>query len=144
MNAPALGFVSITTPLSHTEIIRYDKFVQQLFRADTREQMIQHAMIGICEEAGEVAGVLKQSLHYKKIFTKEGLGIRHALVEELGDLRWYIQALMQMYDIPEQDILQHNANKLSKRYVSLRYSDKEAAAREDKKSPFPSIDSSDC
>lgn len=140
MNAPALGFVAITTPAGHVEIVRYDKFVQQLFRADTENQMIQHAMIGICEEAGEVAGVIKQSLHYRKLVTKEGLEITKALLEELGDLRWYIQALMQMFDISEQDILQHNANKLSKRYVELRYSDEKAAAREDKKLAFPPID----
>ena len=133
MSASALGFVSILTPLGAVEIVRYDEFVKQLFRADTFNQMIQHAMIGICEETGEVAGVIKQSLHYRKLVTKEGLEITEALIEELGDLRWYIQALMQMFDIAEQDILQYNANKLSKRYVDLRYSDKEAAERKDKK-----------
>ena len=141
MSASSLGFVYITTPLGHTEVVRYDQFVQQLFRADKSEQMIQHAVIGICEEAGEVAGVIKQSLHYKKSHTKEGLPIRHALIEELGDLKWYMQALMQMYDISEQDILQYNANKLSKRYVSLRYSDAEAAARTDKQIPYLDLDS---
>ena len=57
---------------------------------------------------------------------------KEAMMEELGDLRWYIQATMQMYDLNEQDILQYNANKLAVRYVSLRYSDEEAAARADK------------
>ena len=140
MTAQALGFVSILTPDGHTEIVRYDQFVCQLFRADTDVQMIQHATIGICEEAGEVAGVIKQSLHYKKLNTKEGLDIKQALIEELGDLRWYMQALMQMYDIVEQDVLQYNANKLAKRYVSLRYSDLEAAERKDKYGFNPLLD----
>lgn len=132
MSAIALGFVSIVNSQGHTEIVRYDQFVQQLFRADVAPMMTSHAITGICEEAGEVAGVIKQHLHYRKSATKEGLPIKQALLEELGDLRWYIQALMQMYDLNEQDILQYNANKLAVRYVSLRYSDEEAAARADK------------
>jgi uncharacterized protein YabN with tetrapyrrole methylase and pyrophosphatase domain len=41
---------------------------------------------------------------------------RKNVVEELGDLRFYIQATQQMYDISEGEVLQFNAHKLAERY----------------------------
>jgi hypothetical protein len=53
-------------------------------------------------------------------------------VEELGDLRFYIQAVMNTLGISEYEILQENANKLRVRYAGLSYSNEAAIARADK------------
>ena len=47
-------------------------------------------------------------------------------------MRFYIQAVMNHYEISDKEVLQKNADKLSKRYVSLKYSDEEAIERRDK------------
>lgn len=108
------------------DIIRYDMFVLQLFKADTAAMQKLHAALGICGEAGELADAIKKTVVYGK---KEDMP---NILEELGDLRFYIQAVQNIYGIPEQVILQYNAEKLAKRYSSLRYTDEEAIRRADK------------
>ena len=82
--------------------------------------------LGVCGEAGELADVVKKEVIYGKDHD------RKHLVEELGDLRFYTQAVMNLNGITEQEVLQQNANKLCVRYKQLRYSDESAIAREDK------------
>jgi NTP pyrophosphatase (non-canonical NTP hydrolase) len=108
------------------ETIRYDQFVQQLFKADTRAMMVLHAALGICGEAGELADALKKNAIYNKPID------RNNLVEELGDLEFYMQAVRNLYEISRGEVMQFNAEKLSKRYVGLKYTDQAAQARADK------------
>ena len=110
------------------DIIRYDQFVLQLFKADSSALMKMHAGLGVCGEAGELGDAIKKEIVYGKI--PDVINI----MEELGDLRFYIQALQNLYNIPEQLLLQYNADKLAKRYASLRYTDEEAIRRADKDS----------
>ena len=109
-----------------TDVVRYDQFVKQLFKADSGIMMQMHAALGVCGEAGELADAIKKEVIYCKPADMQNV------IEELGDLRFYMQAVQNLYGITEQDILQYNANKLSKRYSSLRYSDEEAIRRADK------------
>ena len=108
------------------DIIRYDQFVLQLFKADSGALMKMHAGLGVCGEAGELGDAIKKEIVYGK--TPDVINI----MEELGDLRFYIQAVQNLYNIPEQLLLQYNADKLAKRYASLRYTDEEAIRRADK------------
>lgn len=110
------------------DIIRYDQFVLQLFKADSSALMKMHAGLGVCGEAGELGDAIKKEIVYGK--TPDVINI----MEELGDLRFYIQAVQNLYNIPEQLLLQYNADKLAKRYASLRYTDEEAIRRADKDS----------
>lgn len=106
--------------------VRYDDFVRQLFKADTEPMMALHAALGCAGEAGELADAIKKEYIYGKVRDRENI------VEELGDLRFYMQAVMNHYGIPESELLQANGNKLAKRYNGLRYSDAAAIARADK------------
>lgn len=119
--SPCNSFVKV-----NDDIIRYDQFVLQLFKADSAAMMKLHAALGVCGEAGELADAIKKAVVYGK---KEDMP---NIIEELGDLRFYLQAIQNIYGIPEQVILQYNAEKLAKRYVSLRYSDEQAIQRADK------------
>lgn len=116
-----------------TEVIRYDDFVKGLAKPQSLEKMKTHAMLGVCSEAGELASAFKDEIAYEKTHTKEGILIRDAIIEELGDLQWFMQLTMQLYDITPTEVFQHNADKLAKRYVNLKYSDKAAQERADKK-----------
>lgn len=124
----SLGFVNVIDPISKEIIaIRYDEFVRKLFKTRGAIQYdCDHAVIGLAGEVGEICDVVKKF----SIYGKE-IDINH-LIEELGDNRFYEQALMNIFGIPEQTILQANANKLAKRYQGLVYSDKAAIARADK------------
>lgn len=123
----ANSYVHIVNPEGHNDVIRYDVFVHQLFKADTESMMAMHAVLGVCGEAGELADAVKKHIIYNKPLDTANL------IEELGDLRFYIQAIMNLYGINEETIMQANANKLSTRYKGLRYSDAAAQERADKK-----------
>jgi NTP pyrophosphatase (non-canonical NTP hydrolase) len=122
----ANSFVCIMLPEGALETIRYDAFVGLLFKQQSLNLMCLHAALGVAGEAGELADCIKKEIIYGKPFDRKNL------VEELGDLRFYIQATMMLYGISEQEVLQENANKLSVRYKSLRYSDEAAIGRADK------------
>lgn len=123
----ANSFVAIVNDQAHVECIRYDAFVALLFKQMPEHLMKLHAVIGMCGEAGELADAIKKETIYGKPADVENI------VEELGDLRFYIQATMQLYGISEQQVLQTNANKLAVRYKGLTYSDSAAQERADKK-----------
>lgn len=106
--------------------VRYDQFVRQLFKADTEPMMALHAALGCAGEAGELADAIKKEYIYNKPRDRTNI------IEELGDLRFYMQAVMNHYGITESEILQANANKLGKRYKGLRYTDTAAITRADK------------
>jgi NTP pyrophosphatase (non-canonical NTP hydrolase) len=117
----SIGWVDVGT-----ESMRYDKFVYAIFKQDEYYKMLSHAVRGICTEAGEINDAVKKHLDYEKELNLANL------IEELGDLRFYMQAIMNMFSLDEQMILQVNAAKLLKRYPSLKYSNADATERKDK------------
>jgi len=126
-NSPgSLGFIRILKEDGTEAYVRYDVFVAGLFKVDTLAMMKLHAALGVAGEAGELGDAIKKEVIYNKGLDWDNL------IEELGDLRFYIQAVQNIYQISEQQILQANANKLSKRYKDNVYSDSAAIARADK------------
>jgi len=92
----------------------------------TAEQCnLLHVAIGIAGEAGELLDAVR-----KHVFEAEPLD-RQNVVEELGDLDFYIEAARQAINSDIGEIVRFNIDKLSKRYQS-GYSDKEAQDRADK------------
>lgn len=85
-----------------------------------------HAAVGISGEAGELLDAIKKNWVYNKPLDHENVK------EELGDLMFYITALMMLEGLTMQEVLQSNADKLSERYKGLQYSDEAAQARADK------------
>lgn len=85
-----------------------------------------HALMGICGEAGELMDAIKKAAVYRKPLDRENV------VEELGDLEFYMQDLRATLGITREETLEHNIAKLSKRYAGLNYSDKAAQDRADK------------
>ena len=116
--------------------VRYDEFVKKLFKYQSPSTMKLHAAVGLCEEAGELAGCIKKNAVYNKDLAEsmkeDGKALKEHIVEEAGDVLFYLQACLLQYDLDFQDVLQYNAIKLSKRYKDQVYSDKAANARADK------------
>ena len=85
-----------------------------------------HMAVGIAGEAGELLDAVKKAAIYRKPIDRENV------VEELGDLEFYMEGLRQGLGITREEVLTHNIAKLSKRYSSGSYSDKHAQERADK------------
>lgn len=86
---------------------------------------LNHCALGISGEAGELVDALKKHIYYNKPLDRENV------IEELGDLEFYMEALRKTIDATRGEVLEANRAKLQKRYP-LGYSDKAAAARADK------------
>lgn len=85
-----------------------------------------HMAIGISGEAGELLDAVKKHTVYQKPIDRANV------VEELGDLCWYMQGVMNNLDITLDEILAHNRAKLAKRYEGLVFTKEAAIARADK------------
>ena len=91
-----------------------------------QEAHLLHMAVGVSGEAGELLDAVKKSVVYKKPLDRENV------VEELGDLRFYMAGLMNALSISEQEILYATNKKLAKRYASGSYSNEQAQERADK------------
>ena len=85
-----------------------------------------HMAVGISGEAGELLDAIKKVAIYNKPIDRENI------IEELGDLEFYMEGLRQGLDITREETLHANIAKLGKRYKGHNYSDQQAQARADK------------
>lgn len=105
---------------------QYADFVESRFKKmPNYVQTLLHAGVGIAGEGGEFLDSLKKSWVYNKNIDNENL------IEELGDLMFYIQAAANALGVSLEDIVLKNIEKLMKRYPD-GYSDAAAIARADK------------
>ena len=85
-----------------------------------------HMATGVCGEAGELLDAVKKYAIYNKPADRENI------VEELGDLEFYMEGLRQGFDITREETIYANKTKLDVRYSSKKYSDQQAQERADK------------
>ena len=71
--------------------------------------------LGLSEEAGEVAGLMKRRLRCHDDKDVERSSQEH-FIEELGDVLWYLAATCQMFGLTLDQIWKYNNEKLQKRY----------------------------
>ena len=90
------------------------------------EANLWHLATGIAGEAGELLDAIKKHVIYKK---PQDL---NNIIEELGDLEFYMEGLRQALSLSRNDIILKNIDKLSIRYGNT-YSNKSAIDRRDKK-----------
>lgn len=93
--------------------------------ANDREEIL-HWVIGLTEEAGEVASLVKHKyFHNEDIFNIK-------IAEELGDVLWYISAMCTVLDISLADVARINLAKLRVRFADGMYSDEMVQCRHSK------------
>ena len=85
-----------------------------------------HMAIGVSGEAGELLDAVKKYVIYNKVLDRVNV------VEELGDLEFYMEGLRQGLGITREETILANVAKLGVRYSSGSYSDKQAQDRADK------------
>lgn len=91
-----------------------------------RKAHLWHMATGVAGEAGELLDCVKKAVIYNKELDLENL------IEELGDLEFYMEGLRQPLGITRDDVLKANMKKLEERYKAFHYSDQAAQDRADK------------
>lgn len=84
-----------------------------------------HMAMGVSGEAGELLDAIKKHTMYRKPLDLCNV------IEELGDLEFYMEGVRQALGITREQTLAANMKKLMVRYAE-GYSDKAAQARADK------------
>jgi NTP pyrophosphatase (non-canonical NTP hydrolase) len=76
----------------------------------TRDQQLIDGVLGLCGESGEVSDMLKKHLFQGHDFKKEDL------INELGDVMWYIALICESQHLSLNGVMVRNIDKLEKRY----------------------------
>lgn len=90
-----------------------------------------HMVMGAAGEVGELTDAIKKHVMYNKDLDRENV------IEELGDIEFFLEGIRQVLGISREETLEHNMIKLTKgdkaRYKGGVYTDKAAQDRADKK-----------
>lgn len=89
---------------------RYMRGALRTVKRSDDDKLPLECALGLCGEAGEVAEQVKK--HY---FHGHALDKRH-MIEELGDVVWYLAVLCDAIGSDLQTVMQANLTKLEKRY----------------------------
>ena len=76
----------------------------------SRRDVLINSVMGLCGESGEAIDIVKKWMAQGHELDKE------RLAKELGDIAWYLAEAATALDMPLEDILQANIEKLRKRY----------------------------
>lgn len=85
-----------------------------------------HMAVGAAGEAGELLDAIKRWTIYQKPLDRKNV------IEELGDIEFFLEGLRQELQISRDETLVGNMQKLSKRYHQGSYSNEQAQQRADK------------
>ena len=109
----------------------FKKYQQLALRSESNESFcavtrvdirVLHGIIGLVTESGELMDAVKKAIFYNKELDKINL------IEEIGDIFWYIAILLDALDTDIDDVLIKNINKLKVRYPE-KFTSKDALNR---------------
>lgn len=91
-----------------------DEYQRQAMRTallgQTPGDRLFEAVLGLCGEAGEIADIVKKTAYQEHKMDKD------ALLEEAGDVCWYLALLCDAMRWSLSDVMQANVDKLRQRY----------------------------
>ena len=94
----------------------YQSFTESLDNLDGEGANIQRlltAAVGLSAEGGEFMEIVKKMLFQGKPWTDDN---REHLIIELGDVLWYVMQACKALEIPIEEVVAGNVEKLKKRY----------------------------
>jgi NTP pyrophosphatase (non-canonical NTP hydrolase) len=81
-----------------------------LNRELNKKDVLINGVMGLCGESGEVIDIVKKHLAHGHELDREHI------LEELGDVAWYLAEVAYALDASLEDVLTANIEKLRKRY----------------------------
>jgi len=114
--------------MQHSELVRNlvkpeSEVADEMSAADAG---LIHMIMGVSGECGELLDAIKKHVIYGKPLDHENV------LEELGDIEFYLEGFRQCLDITREETLEHNIAKLSKRYSGGKFTNSDAIERADK------------
>lgn len=72
--------------------------------------LLINSVMGLCGESGEVIDLVKKHVSHGHPLNRE------KLIDELGDVAWYLAECATVLDVTLEEVLARNIEKLKKRY----------------------------
>lgn len=88
----------------------YQAAAMRTASGQSKEDLILNGVLGLNGEAGEVADIIK-----KARFQGHDMDDKK-IVDELGDVLWYIAIMAEGIGVSLSEVMYHNVKKLKKRY----------------------------
>ena len=85
----------------------YKDFTRRTAKYPKRREK-EYLMIGLMNEAGEVGGAYKKEI-------RDRVDNTDLIIDELGDVLWYLQRLCDVYDVKISELMVNNMDKLFNR-----------------------------
>ena len=85
----------------------YTEFTRKTAKYPKRREK-EYLMIGLMNEAGEVGGAFKKEI-------RDRVDNTDLIIDELGDVLWYLTRLCDVYDIKISELMTNNIDKLFNR-----------------------------
>ena len=122
------------TIMSEQEQMEHEELVRRIAKSgqeikdslSAKDLDLWHHATGCATEAGELLDAAKKVAIYNKPVDRENV------IEELGDLEFYMQGIRANLGITREECLAHNIAKLTKRYPKGTFDNADAVARADK------------
>lgn len=114
--------------------IQHAKMVKSLCKSgadiikdlDPNSAHLWHMTSCLCGEAGELFDAAKKCFIYDEPLNLENV------IEELGDIEFYLEGVRNSLNITREQTLEANIKKLETRYAGMKYSNQQAQERKDK------------
>ena len=85
----------------------YRDFTRRTAKYPKRREK-EYLMIGLMNEAGEVGGAYKKEI-------RDRVDNTDLIIDEMGDVLWYLQRLCDVYDVTISELMSNNMDKLFNR-----------------------------
>ena len=82
----------------------YTEFTRKTARYPKRKEK-EYLMLGLMNEAGEVGGAYKKEI-------RDNIDNTDLIIDEMGDVLWYLTRLCDVYNITLSELMIENINKL--------------------------------
>ncbi len=92
------------------KINEYQQLALRTASTLSKKDLVLNGALGLCGESGEVADIVK-----KNLFQGHDLDTSK-IINELGDVCWYIAILAEGLGVDLETVMQCNVNKLKRRY----------------------------
>ena len=76
----------------------------------SEKDVLINGVMGLCGESGEVIDLVKKHVSHGHPLNRE------KIIDELGDVAWYLAECADAIGISLEEVLAHNIEKLKKRY----------------------------
>ena len=106
-------FVDAVTSDCSKDFVSLADRMGELDRQGANIERLTTAGVGLAAESGEFLEIVKKMVFQGKPWNDDN---REHLIIELGDVMWYVAQACMALDIPFDDVILRNVEKLEKRY----------------------------